>query len=362
MPFNKHARIRYQTLDKCFRKTNKDYLIEDLIEACIKALEVAEYKDKGQKVSVSLRTIREDIAYMKSAEGWSISLNEHLKVGKKMIYRYEDPNYSINNQALNADEMEEIGDAMLLFRRMGGMPEFEFLQETVPRLMKAMGNEKNVDNVIGFGSNTDLQGLHYLGELFQYIIDKEVLKIVYKPFTSDTATVHIIHPYYLKEYNNRWFLFGLNNEYKSIQNMALDRIESITPRKLKYIKNTSIDFKTYFDDMVGVTKPKDSVAMKMVLLVAPITAKYILTKPFTNFKKPKANDGSRLQIANNIVDSWDTNRGTHSKEDWIELHSAMPLHINPELVSVILSFGNQVQVLEPEALKIELEKKRSITP
>ncbi|WP_238567136.1 hypothetical protein [Jejuia pallidilutea] len=38
MSTNKHAIIRYQTLDKCFRNTGKRYYIEDLLEACNTAI------------------------------------------------------------------------------------------------------------------------------------------------------------------------------------------------------------------------------------------------------------------------------------------------------------------------------------
>lgn len=38
MSTNKNAIIRYQALDRCFRRTGKKYFIEDLIEACNEAL------------------------------------------------------------------------------------------------------------------------------------------------------------------------------------------------------------------------------------------------------------------------------------------------------------------------------------
>jgi hypothetical protein len=42
----------------------------------------------------------DDIAFMRSHEGWSIELAE-LNEGNKKIYRYEDINFSINNAPLN---------------------------------------------------------------------------------------------------------------------------------------------------------------------------------------------------------------------------------------------------------------------
>ena len=60
----------------------------------------------------------------------------------------------------------------------------------------------------------------------------------------------IIHPYYLKQYNNRWYLIGLNdNEYKDITHLGLDRIQSIEQAHTPFIENTFIeDFDEYFED------------------------------------------------------------------------------------------------------------------
>ena len=38
MATNKHAIIRYQTLDKCFRNPGRTYYIDDLIQACNDAI------------------------------------------------------------------------------------------------------------------------------------------------------------------------------------------------------------------------------------------------------------------------------------------------------------------------------------
>ena len=104
MPTNKNASIRYQALDKCFQRTNKKYFIEDLIEACNEAL----YEFNGlrrntkEKSSVKRRQIFDDIKYMESEAGWQISL-ERKKEGKRIYYRYKDPNFSIKMQPLTQE-------------------------------------------------------------------------------------------------------------------------------------------------------------------------------------------------------------------------------------------------------------------
>ena len=102
MPTNKNASIRYQALDKCFRDRRHRYYIDDLIEKCEEALYY--YNGVG---GVSRRQVFEDIKFMESDTGWSIPL-ERKKDGKKVYYRYEDPDFSINEQPLTDEEAQQL--------------------------------------------------------------------------------------------------------------------------------------------------------------------------------------------------------------------------------------------------------------
>ena len=102
MAVTKYPLIRYKVLDRCFRTTYKKYYIETLVEECNNVL----YEMTGDPESVKLRQVRDDIAFMRSPEGWNIELAE-LFDGKKRIYRYEDVRFSIMNLPMNARVMEE---------------------------------------------------------------------------------------------------------------------------------------------------------------------------------------------------------------------------------------------------------------
>ncbi len=71
MATNKHAIIRYQTLDKCFRNPGRTYYIDDLIQACNDAI----YEYSGIEDGVKRRQVLDDIKFMESEQGWNI-LNE----------------------------------------------------------------------------------------------------------------------------------------------------------------------------------------------------------------------------------------------------------------------------------------------
>ena len=321
MATTKNAIVRYRVLDKCFRNTGKKYFIDDLMKECNNTLAELDSDTSG----INIRQSRDDIAFMKRKEGWNIELGD-FKEGRKMIYRYTDTNFSINNMPLNAIEISLLQSAIGILSQFKGMPQFEWIYELVPKL-KGISSENSPVTIIEFNNNQYLKGIEHLGTLHTAIFYKKVLLISYKPFENEAPDDITFHPYYLKQYNNRWFLFGYNpfNE-KYDWNLALDRIVSITEIKGKYHKNNQIDWSEYFDDIIGVTKTADAAVKNITLHFFGRTGKYIESKPI---------------------------HGSQKKANWIDdntLEIKLQLIINYEFERLILSYADTVKVVEPAVL------------
>lgn len=129
MATNKNALIRYKVLDNCFRNPGRRYFINDLIAECESVLLEIDPNSNG----ISRRQIFEDISFMESKEGWSIELNK-LRDGKKVYYRYVDMSFSINNMPLNEIEINQLKAALDILTQFKGMPQFEWINELVPKL------------------------------------------------------------------------------------------------------------------------------------------------------------------------------------------------------------------------------------
>jgi predicted DNA-binding transcriptional regulator YafY len=320
MATNKHAQIRYKILDTCFRNTGRNYTFEDLMAACNDALADIDPRSGG----ISIRTLRDDIAFMESEAGWMADI-ERVKAGKKSYYRYSDPNFSINNQPLSQTELTQINSALEIISRFNGMPQFGWVSEIVTKINNGFELKDDSSSIISFDSNQYLKGIEHLGALFNAINTKKVIKMVYRPFKSNHDIDLILHPYYLKQYNNRWFLFGLNDKYKSISNMALDRIVSFETITLKYIKNNTVDFNEFFEDIIGVTRPENGKLTKIELKFNNEEAPYVLTKPIHGSQKKVIQDDSGLTISIEIIP-------------------------NIEFEKLILSFGERVMILSPKKI------------
>ena len=104
-----------------------------------------------------------------------------------------------------------------------------------------------------------MKGLDYLDTIYHAIVNEHPIQLKYRSFKARSANSFIFYPYLLKEYRNRWFVYGVRGNGRILQNLALDRIQSleVLPQE-HYIKNTFFDPNTFFDDLVGVTKNSGS--------------------------------------------------------------------------------------------------------
>ena len=326
MSTNKNAIIRYQALDRCFRNPGRKYFIDDLIEACNDAL----IDIDGCSTGVKRRQIFDDIKFMKDSMGYEAPI-ESYKDGKKVFYRYSDTRFSINNQPLNEQEAYQLKESLVTLSRFKGLPQFNWIDEIIARLEHTF-KLKSQQVAISFEENPYLRGTDYINILFNYIINKIPLTINYQPFSRATPLIHTIHPYFLKQYNNRWFLLGLNDELDRITNIALDRIISIEEAKITYKENNSYDFDEYFDDVIGVSVPADGKPEKIVLRVDNSLLPYIKTKPIHGSQKIR-----QMGDVDTIV-------------EW-------KLIPNYEFESVIFSHSDRIEVVEPANLRTQLKEK-----
>lgn len=321
MATNKNALVRYKVLDKCFRNPGKKYTINDLIEECSKALTEIDPDSGG----ISRRQIYEDIAFMESAEGWSIDLLR-VRENRRVYHRYSDLAFSINNMPLNETEVYQLQSAVDILSQFKGMPQFGWVNELIPRLSNTVGATPSSAAVISFDNNDYLKGIEYLEELYQAIRYRQVLKVLYHPYEETEPLTFLIHPYFLKQYNNRWFAFGYYPQKDKYDwNLALDRIVSIEVTDDQYLSNSVINWDEYFEDIIGVTKPYGKEVEEVVLHFNRKTARYIETKPIHGSQKSRWLNDDTLEIRLSLI-------------------------INYEFERFVLSYADSVKVIKPETL------------
>jgi len=326
MANTKNSAIREMVLDRCLRGKRK-YTMQDLMDACNKELRNHELSEV-----TSLNTIRQDL---RNIESRYYTIVEDKRVGRNIYYSYKDPSFSIFDALLTEDEMRHLNDTLLMLKRFEGLPQFRWISEMNTRLQTNFMSSGEEAPIIGFDENPYVQGSDYLTQLYDAICHHACLKLTYRPFLSDEAKIHEIHPYYLKQYNGRWFLFGWSQQAQRLNTYALDRIEGISRSDTKYIENTMFDFQEYFEDIIGVSINNNNTLEKVRLWFNKEQLQYVKTKPL---------------------------HGSQRVFDENELGGVVEIEVMPnfELEQLLLSFGERVKVLAPKGL-VEIIKNRIAT-
>jgi len=172
-----------------------------------------------------------------------------------------------------------------------------------------------------FDTNRRLKGRKWLPVIYDAIRERRILSIDYVPFGTNAAKplTWRCHPYLLKEYNNRWFLFCYNElNHNHNWNLAVDRIAAIRVEEGRS-ELLRPGYAQRFEGMIGVTSAEYIPGKKMkksttwtskdiiLRIDDPKTWGLIITKPvhesqivMTEFVKDTVPGRVRIRVLPNI--------------------------------------------------------------
>ena len=316
----KNAGIREIIIDRCLQ--NRDgRTVQQIMDACNDAL-----KAHGLRPVTSPNTIRTDFETISDRWGKAIKC---VRKGRNFIYFYEDPNFSIFNNPMSEEEIMRVYGALEVLERFEGKEGFEWIEELNAHLRTSLHMGNDGSSVIAYDDNAQLKGMQFFADLHDYIRSKQPIKVTYRPYINPDLMEEVIHPYFLKQFNSRWFVLGYNSKYEAITNFALDRIINIEKSGQKYIPNTKYNFNEYFDKVIGVTieegEPED-----ILIEVDAAQYPYVASKPMHHSQQLIGN----AENGNFII--------------------SLKVIPNFELRQSILGYGKRMTVLSPICLRDEI--------
>ena len=319
MPANKNALIRYKTIDNCLRNHYRRWTLDDLVDACSDAL----YEMEGITKGVSVRTVQSDIQMMRSDK---LGYNAPIEVYDHKYYRYADSDYSIFNMPMSDGDVELLQEAVDRLRQLEDFDQFNEMSDVVSRLQEKLSiTHKGNKPIVHFDNVPDLKGLKLLSPLYNHIAKRQTLRIEYQSFTARKPQEFILFPHLLKEFRNRWFLFGSRAKDMVLYNLALDRIISVEPaHDVAYQDNPRFDSEHFFDDVIGVSKNINNKPRRVKFWTNREQSKYVMTKP--------------IHTSQSLVQ--------RNPEDGSCIFQ-IEVVLNFELYSVLMSYGPGLKVLSP---------------
>jgi predicted DNA-binding transcriptional regulator YafY len=321
MPASKNILLRYATIDECLQRKARHWTFEKLRQAVSDRINM----QLGTSEGVSVRTLREDLKNMRP--GGATGYNAPLDFTPEQGYHYSEPNYSIFNSPLTIEDLVILQEVLRTIKQLQGLGMAEEMEPLVQRLELRLSYQNELANkvILQFEQPSSYSGQQWLSQLYSAIKQELALTLVYQPFTAILERHEVVHPYLLKQYNGRWFVVGQrHNQQLGASVFALDRIKSIEAHEEVY-QASFTDPATWFKKLIGMSILPAAQEVRVLLRFAPERLPYVLTKP--------------LHISQQVQEAMNG--------------PVVELQIIPtrELLTLLLSFGGDVEVLEPGDLR-----------
>lgn len=317
----RHIGDRLEILDEMLnsnKKRNYSVLLDDLNEKL----------ESIGEIPVSERTLKYDIAYL--VEKKDAPVHRPTKSDPNIYYSQK---FSLKTLPVDDDDIALLKKAIAILKKATDIKLTKEVDAIVARLQnKIYTNIEESNTMIAFEEHTEAKGKEYFDEIFSAIQEKSPVRVSYKPFNKDERE-WVVHPYMLKEYRNRWFLIGRVGNNNVLSNIRLDSIKGKIKNSVEpFIENDMFDPETYFNNVIGVTIPKEQEPLDILIKIDASSADYIRTKPL-----------HKSQIIKKEY-----------KDESIQVE--LKLFNNYELKSTLMSYGPALEVLKPVSLRKEMKE------
>jgi len=324
MPANLQALIRYNVIDKCLRDTSRIWQWKDLAVAVSDAI-----KDQKNIVKFpSKRTIMGDIATMRSGElGYTAPIIHDRTSG----YTYANPRFSIHHISLPASLIHDLREGIAIIQQVTKNEKLLRISSSLTKICDYMHitYENPYNQHIYLEHSLNEPGQKWLDRVYEFTYDKKSMRLLYQPFGQEERT-HFLSPAFIKEYNNRWYIFGFDFDLQKIVNLAMDRIIEIQPSLRPYYIPENFSHDLHFRYLYGVTIPDDA---------DPVVIRFSASISLSHYMDTKPIHMSQRKISKSEKDA------TYE----------LTVYDNYEIRSKLRSFGSEIQIISPESIKNEMK-------
>ena len=312
-------------MDEVFRKSQQKFYAEDMNRA---------YGNNFRKDISIIREILKDPELkldpeMLQTEGSKRNMKYKYKekgfsICQYMEYHYTEADYRMLDKAL---------------KLLGDLPENVYADMDFKIRSRVEYDFGKGEKKIDYSENMRLKGRGWLPLIYKSI-NKTPLRIRYSTYEGKTYEF-VIHPYLLKLYNERWFMFGNREDMRGeYWNVPVDRIDSIIPEPAIDIRPRPDRYLDHFCRLIGVT---DSPRSRKWPLKVNQPETVIL-----GFHDPRAwgrTITKPLHPNQQIVKEFDGGYGEISI-------CVVP---NNEMFMRVLGLGENVSIVSPKYIKDEME-------
>jgi predicted DNA-binding transcriptional regulator YafY len=264
------------------------------------SLKVLESMLESNDLKVSTRTLQRDIENLRTYYGLELEYS-HDHQG----YFLREESNAIAHVFLRLLHLLHPGTVVLDALRKGGKLEYVHL-----------------------GNDVAMSGIHQIQEIMQAIHGKKVIRFHHLNYVTEEQKRIELQPLLLKEYHERWYVYGYAPNIGEYRTYGIDRISDIEITGSSFLPDPLHNAAERFNDQIGVTMA-DGELEEVVIRFSPLQARYVKSLPWHHSQELLQEDASGSVIR------WH-------------------LKVNFELLQNILQCGEEVEVIQPAALRAEL--------
>ncbi len=320
---------------------SNDYSLDKLLQlqkiiTYLKEHQTASRKDLANKIGLGTSLVEKLIAELKNL-GYDIK-----NVGREKKYVLITDNQALKNELFK--QINVIKGELKMY-----------LEEKTDNFMDYL-NGINNNKFIKLENNTAFTNFEHLGKMLEAIENKTTISFDYQKPTDEKPIPRVIKPYLIREYQNNWFVLGIelerNNqkpqkdETQWVKFYNFDRITNFmlgTPNKYKsYEDNTDFREKIqqpdYFENAYGlyinVHKFKYEQPKEIILSFSSKVGKGLKIKKFHNTQEIQKDNEQEFRISIKI----------YFDDDYPD-----------DFLGVLATYGNNVKIISPNWLKLSLK-------
>ena len=270
---------------------------QDLLNHIEKQMEYLQMQDDTLNMGFSKRTLQRDIKEIRNIFGITIEYSKSVK--GYFISGNETEN-------LHSQRMMEAFDLFNSLNLAQDLTPFVHLEKRRP------------------------QGTENLNGLIHATQNKWQIRFSYQKFWEEEISQRTADPYGLKEFKNRWYVMANDNKDGNIKSFALDRLTNLEITNSKFEFPTDYSIEENYRYCFGIIHPNDEVPQDIILSFDPTQGKYVKALPLHATQQILIDNDEELQIK-------------------------LKLCISHDLVMELLSFGDNMKVLQPKSLANEIK-------
>jgi predicted DNA-binding transcriptional regulator YafY len=243
-------------------------------------------------------------------------------------YAYSDPDYELGGVSLTDIDIETIRESIEFIQTIGGSRISEKFNHAMEKILStslefSTGNTKQA--ILQTMNPPRSRGFEHFDLFYKACREKTPVSLVHYSYKKRNFSALTIHPFMIKEFENKWYVMGFSEKHNQIRTFGLDRVFDPFLLKKKYITVEKSAREKEANDYYGVFPIPNQKKQGVKIQVSALVTNYFEAYPIHESQLIKKEESGSSVISYNLIPTI-------------------------ELTRLFLSHGYHVKVIEPKWL------------